>query len=152
MGTSSLVLPTNRESLGVLLWQVRAEIVRSLEADIAAKGLDIRYTQFLILKRLSLLGPMTATELARAVELDGGAMTRQLDQLERRGYLQRHPHEQDRRALRIELTLAGHTLWQQLTDCNEHVLRAAQRSLSDAESKRLHDYLERVLNALRSKD
>ncbi|GAB3779026.1 MarR family winged helix-turn-helix transcriptional regulator [Dyella agri] len=141
-----------RESLGILLGLVRSELVRSIEAEIAAKGLDLRFTQFLILKRLALLGPMSATELARSVELDGGAMTRQLDQLERRGYLRRCPHEQDRRALRIELTTAGTALWQELTDCNERVLKAAQRSLNATEREHLHDYLERVLHTLRNKD
>jgi DNA-binding MarR family transcriptional regulator len=151
MNPGPLVTPTSQESLGVLIGLVRAELVRGIEAEIAAKGLDLRFTQFLILKRLAVLGPMTATELARAVELDGGAMTRQLDQLEGRGYLRRLPHEQDRRALRIELTEPGHVLWQQLTGCNERVLQAAQRSLSETESKQLHDYLGRVLHALRDK-
>jgi DNA-binding MarR family transcriptional regulator len=152
MNSESIAFSTGRESLGVLLGLVRAEIVRAMEAEIAGKGLGLRFTQFLILKRLAMLGPMTATELARAVELDGGAMTRQLDQLESKGYLRRCPHEQDRRALRIELTAAGDALWQQLTSCNERVLAAAQRSLSEAERKRLHTYLERVLHALRDKD
>lgn len=152
MNTGPFITPTSQESLGVLLGLVRAELVRSLEAEIATKGLDLRFTQFLILKRLAMLGPMSATELARAVELDGGAMTRQLDQLEGKGYLRRRPHEQDRRALRIELTDAGAELWQQLTGCNERVLQAAQRSLSETESKHLHDYLARVLHALRDKN
>ncbi|MBA2077058.1 MAG: MarR family transcriptional regulator [Rhodanobacter sp. 68-29] len=142
----------SRETLGVLLGLVRTEIVRAMEAEIAAKGLELRFTQFLILKRLGKLGPMSATELARAVELDGGAMTRQLDQLEQRGYLRRCPHEQDRRALRIELTPAGDALWRQLTDCNDRVLKAAQHSLNATERKQLHDYLERVLHTLRHKD
>lgn len=152
MSTGPLITPTSQESLGTLLALVRAELVRSLEAEIAAKKLDLRFTQFLILKRLASLGPMTATELARAVELDGGAMTRQLDQLEGRGLLRRCPHEQDRRALRIELTEAGDQLWQQLSGCNDRVLLAAQRTLSNAESVQLHDYLERVLRALRDKN
>jgi DNA-binding MarR family transcriptional regulator len=151
MNTGPLITPTSQESLGVLIGLVRAEVVRGIEAEIAAKGLDLRFTQFLILKRLAVLGPMTATELARSVELDGGAMTRQLDQLEGRGYLRRQPHEQDRRALRIELTEAGGELWQQLTGCNERVLEAAQRSLSETERTQLHDYLERVLHALRDR-
>jgi len=152
MNNESLAFSSSREGLGVLLGLVRAEIVRAMEADIAAKGLELRFTQFLILKRLAKLGPMNATELARSVELDGGAMTRQLDQLESRGYLRRCPHEQDRRALRIELTAEGDALWQRLTDCNERVLEAAQRSLNATERKHLHDYLERVLHALRNKD
>jgi len=144
--------PPMQESIGMLLAAVRTEIVRAMEAALAAKGIELRFTQFLILKRLARLGPMTASELARSVELDGGAMTRQLDQLEGKGYLRRCPHEQDRRALRIELTEQGAALWEQLTDCNERVLEAAQRSLSEAERKRLHDYLSRVLHALRDKD
>jgi DNA-binding MarR family transcriptional regulator len=152
MVTDSLVHPSPEESLGVLLGLVRSEIVRAMEAELTALGVDLRFTQFLILKRLARLGPMTASELARSVELDGGAMTRQLDQLEGKGFLRRCPHEQDRRALRIELTDEGSALWQQLTDCNERVLEAAQRSLSAAERRRLHDYLTRVLNALRDKN
>jgi DNA-binding MarR family transcriptional regulator len=152
MSTGPIITPTSQESLGVLIGLVRAELVRGIEAEMAAKGLDLRFTQFLILKRLAVLGPMSATELARSVELDGGAMTRQLDQLERKGFLRRCPHEQDRRALRIELTDAGNEIWQKLTGCNERVLQAAQRSLSETESQQLHDYLERVLRALRDKN
>jgi DNA-binding MarR family transcriptional regulator len=152
MNNDPMTHSASRESLGVLLGLVRTEIVRAMEAEIASKGLELRFTQFLILKRLAKLGPMSATELARSVELDGGAMTRQLDQLERRGYLRRCPHAQDRRALRIELTAEGDALWRQLDGCNEHVLKAAQRSLSATERKHLHDYLERVLHALRNKN
>lgn len=152
MQHDSLPFAHPEESLGVLLGLVRSEIVRAMEAELTALGVDLRFTQFLILKRLARLGPMSASELARSVELDGGAMTRQLDQLEGKGYLRRCPHEQDRRALRIELTDQGEALWQQLTDCNERVLAAAQRSLDDTERERLHDYLTRVLHALRTKD
>ncbi|CAM5445912.1 MarR family winged helix-turn-helix transcriptional regulator [Rhodanobacter lindaniclasticus] len=151
MNTESLAFATPKESLGILLGLVRAEIVRAMEAELAAQNVNLRFTQFLILKRLARLGPMSASELARSVELDGGAMTRQLDQLEHKGYLRRCPHEQDRRALRIELTDAGQAVWRQLTDCNERVLNAAQRPLNEAEQAQLHDYLERVLHALRNK-
>ncbi|HJW07389.1 MAG TPA: MarR family transcriptional regulator [Rhodanobacter sp.] len=151
MNSESLAFTTPKESLGILLGLVRAEVVRAMEGELAANGLNLSFTQFLILKRLARLGPMSASELARSVELDGGAMTRQLDHLEGKGYLRRCRHEQDRRALRIELTDAGNALWTQLIDCNERVLTAAQRSLSEAEQAQLHDYLQRVLHALRDK-
>lgn len=140
-----------QESIGVLLAAVRTEIVRAMEAELAAKGIELRYTQFLILKRLSVLGPMTAGELARSIELDGGAMTRQLDQLEGKGYLRRRPHEQDRRALRIELTAEGQAMTRELMNCNDRVLKAAQRALDETERAQLRDYLARVLHALRDK-
>lgn len=144
--------PVPPESLGVLIGLVRSELVRAIEAELLASGVDLRFTQFLILKRLAMLGPMSASELARSVELDGGAMTRQLDQLEGRGLLRRQPHEHDRRALRIELTEAGDVLWRQMTPCNDRVLNAAQHALSATERQHLHDYLARVLHALRDKN
>lgn len=143
------ILP--EESLGALVSSVRAELVRAMEAELAARGLELRFIQLLILKRLSRFGPVSAGELARSVELDGGAMTRQLDHLERKGYLRRCPHAQDRRALRIELTAAGDKLSQQLSSCSQRVMKAAQGPLSAAERAQLHDYLTRVLHALRDK-
>ena len=143
--------PAPQESIGMLLAAVRTEIVRAMEAELAARGIELRFTQFLILKRLSALGPMTAGELARSIELDGGAMTRQLDQLEGKGYLRRRPHEQDRRALRIELTEDGQAMTQELINCNDRVVKAAQRSLDETERQQLRDYLTRVLHALRDK-
>lgn len=149
--TSSATAPY-RPSLGLLLTMVRAEMVRAIESELSSQGLDLSFTQFLILKKAQLLGAVSATELARAVDIDGGAMTRQLDQLERKGYLRRMPHEQDRRALRIELTDAGLTVWKDTASaCSQRVMTSAQRSLSDKEQAQLHDYLTRVLNTLRDK-
>ncbi len=136
-------------NLGALLGAVRGELVHAIEARIAAKGLELRFTQFLIVERLSRLGLMRASELAHAVDVDCGAMTRQLDQLEHRGYLRRCPHELDRRALRIELTADGKALWKQLAGCGEHVLATAQAPLAADERKHLLDYLQRMLQVLR---
>jgi len=151
MTSADSACPAPRESLGALLSLVRAELVRAIEAELSASDIDLRFTQFQILKRLNNLGPMMATELARGIELDAGAMTRQLDQLERRGLLRRSPHQQDRRALRIELTDAGVALTARMLGCGDYVLAAAPRSLDAPEQARLHDYLERVLQTLREK-
>jgi DNA-binding MarR family transcriptional regulator len=152
MNTNLCASPDGRDSLGALIGMVRGEIVRAIEGDLAALGADLKFTQFHVLKRLANMGPMTATELARAVDLDGGAMTRQLDQLETKGYLRRQPHEQDRRALRIELTEAGVALWRHLHESNVATLERAQKDLSAEERSQLLDYLQRVLCALRDKN
>ena len=144
--------PAHVPSLGMLLTMVRSEIVRAIETELASQNLDLSFTQFLILKKAHQLGAVSATELARAVELDGGAMTRQLDQLERKGLLRRTPHEQDRRALRIELTSAGTAMWQNTASlCSERAMSAAQRTMTAKEQAQLHDYLTRVLSALRDR-
>ncbi|MFZ0869198.1 MAG: MarR family transcriptional regulator [Rhodanobacter sp.] len=153
LDTPAATAETPRATLSMLLAMVRSELVRALETEFARQNVDLSFTQYLILKKAQQLGPVSATELARSVELDGGAMTRQLDQLERKGYLRRSPHAQDRRALRIELTDAGRTLWQDTAlVCSDRVMAAAQRSLDKTESAQLHDYLERVLLTLRDKN
>lgn len=148
----SLNRASDAPSLGMLLGTVRAEMVRAIEAELASLGVELSFTQFLILKKAQQLGPASATELARAVELDGGAMTRQLDQLERKGYLSRTPDAQDRRALRITLTDAGNKVWRNSgAVCHQRVMNAAQSTLDSTEQAQLYDYLSRVLQALRDK-
>jgi len=139
------------ENIGVLVGQAHLELVRATEAELQACSVELRFTQLLMLKRLASMGSMSASELARAVELNGGAMTRQLDQLESRGLLRRLPNEQDRRALRIALTPAGDALLRRTIPSNDRVLETAQRALNTEERSQLRDYLERVLQALRDK-
>lgn len=151
--SNPLAAPPDSPSLGMLITMVRSEIVRAIEAELTSQGLDLSFTQYLILKKAHLLGAVSATELARAVELDGGAMTRQLDQLERKGLLRRTRHAHDRRALRIELTDAGDTVWRTTASvCSQRVMDAAQRSLDKTEQAQLYHHLERVLSALRDKN
>jgi DNA-binding MarR family transcriptional regulator len=137
------------ESLGVLVGQVRAQLLQALEADMAAHAIPLRFVQFLTIKTLAIQGPLSAGDLARAVDLDGGAMTRHLDHLEELGYLRRCAHAQDRRALSIVLTPAGAVVWAQLNQCHQRVLEMAQNTLSSSERAHLTDYLTRVLHALR---
>ncbi|MBB6185049.1 MarR family winged helix-turn-helix transcriptional regulator [Oleiagrimonas soli] len=137
-------------SFGLLISMIRTELVRALEAALQEEGVDLRFTQFLALKRLALDGPMCAGELARAVDHDAGAMTRVIDQLETKGYVRRQPHEQDRRSLRIAVTDAGMATWQHMAKAHERTLERAQQALSPAERVQLMDSLERVLAALRA--
>ncbi|HET7300456.1 MAG TPA: MarR family transcriptional regulator [Oleiagrimonas sp.] len=137
------------ESLGILLGLVKSELVRALEQEIAEQGVELRFSQVQALKRLHLVGPMSAGELARALGHDGGALTRLLDQLEEKGYLRRKPDPQDRRALRIELTTTGKRLCQELRGCSDRVMNAAQKSLGKDERRHLIDYLQRILTTLR---
>ncbi|MDN5924628.1 MAG: MarR family transcriptional regulator [Xanthomonadales bacterium] len=141
--------PQLPENLGLLLRQVKSDLVCALERELVALGVELRFSQVHALKHLHRLGPMSAGELARSLGLDGGAMTRLLDQLEGKDYLRRKSDKQDRRALRIELTSTGETLCKQFAGCSERVLDEAQQSLSTTERAQLIDYLQRILLTLR---
>lgn len=137
------------ESLGLLVSQVKTELMRSIDKEMDTQGMNLRVSQAQALMRLNALGPMSPGELARSLCHDGGAMTRLLDQLEERGYLSRHPDPDDRRALRIELSVSGRELSRQLVASSARVLDRAQRRLDATERGQLTDYLQRVLATLR---
>ncbi len=138
------------DSFGAMITQLRCELIRALEREFHAHGVDIRFTSYLLLKKLMVMGPVTAGELAQAIDLDAGAMTRQLDQLEKKGLLRRVRHEHDRRALRIEVTPAGVEMNKQSMLHADRVLASAQQALQQDEVQQLNDYLRRMLDALRS--
>ena len=131
-------------SICLLVRQVRDGLAHRLEQELASSGYPISLTQFLVLRKLDALGTMSAIDLARAVDHNPGAMTRLLDRLEAMGYLRRTPDAGDRRALRIELTEAGHALSQELRACGERMADYALRTLSADERECFVDLLARV--------
>ena len=124
--------------------QIRDGIARQIEKDLADSGYPINASQFLVLRKLDVLGPMSAIDLARAIDHNPGAMTRLLDRLEQMGYLRRTPHAGDRRALRIELTETGAALSHELSACADRIADHALRTLSPEERERFVGLLERV--------
>jgi DNA-binding MarR family transcriptional regulator len=139
-------MPSQPTSVNVcmLFRQIRDGISGLLEKDLANSGYPINVSQFLVLRKLDVLGPMSAIDLARAVDHNPGAMTRLLDRLEQMGYLRRTPHAGDRRALRIELTDAGVALSQELSACGNRMADFALRTLTPAERESFLDLLIRV--------
>jgi DNA-binding MarR family transcriptional regulator len=128
----------------LLFRQVRDGLAQRIEQDLAENGYPINLSQFLVLRKLDLLGPMSAIDLARAIDHNPGAMTRLLDRLETMGYLRRTPHAGDRRALRIELTDAGHALSNELRACGDRIAQYALRTLAPDEREQFVALLERV--------
>jgi DNA-binding MarR family transcriptional regulator len=137
------VQPTST-NICLLFRQVRDGLATRIEQDLAEKGYPLNLSQFLVLRKLDVLGPMSAIDLARAVDHNPGAMTRLLDRLEQMGYLRRTPHAGDRRALRIELTEAGAALSNELVACADRVADHALRTLAPDERERFMGLLERV--------
>ena len=68
---------------------------------------DVTVDQWLILKNLSENGPMSQTELANLVFKDHPTLTRILDLLCKKEYVERVPHPQDRRSFQLHLTPSG---------------------------------------------
>lgn len=132
-----------------LIGRIRSELHTNIESELARQGFELGFTQYVALKKLGTEGPMTPGELARLLHHNPGALTRLLDKLEQQNYLRRVPDPADRRALRIELTPSGRTLWKRINACGERVAERAMEKSTEKERAQLQTLLNRVLDNLR---
>jgi len=138
-------------ALGLLLRQTRDAMWARMEQELAAAGHDLTFSQFMAIKKLA-AGIASVTDLARAADLNPGAMTRLLDKLEARGLLVREADPADRRALHIHLTDAGIAMWRDIDQCGQRVRERAMRGMDDATRTQLTRLIEQVRDNLQSGD
>jgi DNA-binding MarR family transcriptional regulator len=75
--------------------------------DSALAPVGLRITQFAVLRSLARLGPLPVSRLAAEIALDRSTMGRNLDPLERRGFVRLAVGERDQRERVAHLTPAG---------------------------------------------
>ena len=136
-------------TLGLLIRQVRDNLWARMEDELAKAGHDLTFSQYVTIKKLA-DGIASVTDLARAAELNPGAMTRLLDKLEAKGLIVRVDDPGDRRALHIHLTEAGTAIWRDIYECGARVRQRALSGMSDAEREQLMHLLEQVRENLSS--
>lgn len=131
-------------SLALLLREIRDAFWTQMERELAVAGHDLNFSQYITLKKLA-EGTAGVTDLARAAQLNPGAMTRLLDKLEAKGYVARTADPTDRRALHIDLTDTGVAMWQDINHCGQRIRDRAMAGMSEAE----RDQLTRLLSQIR---
>lgn len=146
----SPVSDRHAERLGQLLLQVRAGLTQVMEQQLAAHDIGLRMSQAQVVLRLGVHGGMTQSEMARSIAMDPGALTRLVDQLVARGWVQRLPHETDRRSVRLALTAEGEQLHKTLNATRMKVMTHVLQHLPEPERERLMDKLDGLLNALQT--
>jgi DNA-binding MarR family transcriptional regulator len=75
--------------------------------DSALAPVGLRITQFAVLRTLARLGPTPVSRLAAEIALDRSTMGRNLDPLERRGFVRVEIGDRDQRERVAQLTPAG---------------------------------------------
>ena len=138
-------------ALGLLLRQTRDAMWARMTRELANAGHDLTFSQFIAIKKLA-AGTASVTDLARAADLNPGAMTRLRDKLEARGLLQRVADPADRRALHIHLTDAGSAMWRDIDQCGQRVRERALRDMDDATRAQLTRLIEQVRDNLLADD
>jgi len=131
--------------------QLRDGMWAQMERELVKAGHDLTFSQFVTIKKLA-GGIASVTDLARAAELNPGAMTRLLDRLEDKGLIERVADPEDRRALHIHLTDAGVAIWRDIDQCGQRVHDRAFGDMAQDDRNQLLRLLERVRDNLSTED
>ena len=126
---------------GTLMTQVAEERFESLE---------ISFTQWIVLTHLAQQEHISATQLSAQTGHDMGALTRVVDELERRGFVRRERSSRDRRAVEIAITSAGRRQAQEARRLIVELLNRLVEPFTDAEITTLIGLLQRLLGHLQS--
>lgn len=98
-----------RRALDAFIKLMRA--AESVSARVNRRSLqELTVSQFGVLEALYHLGPLTQSELGVKLLKSGGNVTMVIDNLEKRGLVERRRDQQDRRFVRVHLTEPGHCL------------------------------------------
>ena len=132
------------DSFGLLMHFVRQGMISHLDRLLAEQDLGINFTQYRMLKQLAGVPWLSASELARRLEHDAGALTRLLDKMQERGFIKRLSCAEDRRSVQISLTDAGRALARPLRNISDKLTELALSDLSPDERQSLISMLKRV--------
>ena len=112
---------------------------------------SVSFTQWIALMRLcGHVEPLSATQLSRELCHDMGALTRVVDELERRGLVRRERSRRDRRAVEIAITAAGSREAESGKRVIVELLNELAGHYSATELTALVGLLQRMLSVLQS--
>jgi DNA-binding MarR family transcriptional regulator len=113
--------------------------------------LELEPGEFALLRAVAASGGEPQNALAERLRISPSWMVAIVDQLERRGLLERRPHARDRRVRNLHLTAAGKRLLKQAEREARQFDRQVTGPLDEAEARQLLDLLDRVAAGLELK-
>jgi DNA-binding MarR family transcriptional regulator len=124
----------------------RCGVLMSQVAEERFASLSISFTQWLVLTWLNAHdGHISATRLSTQIGHDMGALTRVIDELERRGFAKRERSLRDRRAVEIAITASGRKQAQSARRVLVELLNQLVAPFSDTEIDTLIQLLHRLM-------
>lgn len=130
-------------SVGYLVNRVRAELLAAIDREL--EPFDVTSAQYIIMGHLVYSLADSASGLCKGIAYDPGAMTRMVDRLEAKRLIRRVRSEDDRRAVRLELTDEGRAVFPKMRVKVVAVLNHLMRGFTKSEARQLESYLQRML-------
>lgn len=144
MGTRYQGTPKERRALDAYIKLSRASesLMARLSAKLAAH--DLTMSQFGVLEVLYHLGPLCQRDLGKKLLKSGGNITLVIDNLERRGLVERIRDRRDRRYVSVHLTEAGRALIEKVLPAHVAAIVEELSVLSPREQEALGALCKRV--------
>lgn len=105
---------------------------------------DVTVDQWLVLKNLSENELLSQTELANLVFKDHPTLTRIIDLLSKKGYVERLPHPQDRRSFQLHLTETG---LEKVSELKPKILEIREKAWENLTTKDFEEF-KRILDTI----
>lgn len=133
-------------SIGYLINRLGQQLSRELDRHMVDLGLtDAQWKPMLLLQQGACT---TAGDIARATNLDAGAVTRLLNRLESKGLVRRSRSQQDRRVINLELSEAGRHVADQIPAIICEIANRLLQGFSEQEFQLLRSLLDRASHNL----
>lgn len=142
-------MPTKHIDFGFRVARIARRLRQAVDSELRTFGLtEATWRPLAYVGRLG--GGVRQKELATALSIEGPTLVRLLDNLERRGLIERREDETDRRARGIYLTRAGRELAVRVAKVGTEVQTRALAKVSPADletCQRVLDQIERELDS-----
>lgn len=127
-----------------LLDRTARKVKQYAQQQFKSGDFDVTVDQWLVLKNLSENQLLSQTELAQLVFKDHPTLTRIIDLLCKKGYVERVPHPQDRRSFQLHLTESGAS---KVSSLRPQILEIREKAWENL-SKSDFDEFKRILNTI----
>ena len=130
----------HRQSLG--FWSTRISCAMKARLDERTQALGLSCPAAIALVAIDQFGPTTLVDLAQALENAHPSVLRQIDVLEDSGFVERLPHEHDRRMKIVSLTAKGRkvipAIHSSIRDVQAEALRGLKKNEIEELMKQFH--------------
>tara|TARA_R110001606_G_scaffold169296_1_gene314259 strand:- start:8186 stop:8674 length:489 start_codon:yes stop_codon:yes gene_type:complete len=113
---------------------------------------EITSGQVKVLFRLYLSNNQRSSDISKALGVDGGAMTRMLDRLEKKHFIQRIADPDDRRSVLIQLTDTGQVVTSRALPLAQAAINNLTECLTTEEKQNLLHCLSKIVSSSLSEE
>ena len=132
---------SGKPDFGILLLLADQEFVRALRATTAEQGFDDQGRSDGFVLRTLAGGPTSISGLAERLEITKQGASQIVDDMERRGYVERRPDPSDARARLLQLTSKGEAALKAARKFHQAYERRLRRQFSDEAIDSMRDVL-----------